>query len=538
MVDVEEEIRKAPNDRQPNEQQELSMTISTCSSSEDAPCIPTHVLPQECKENSRDADIECTSDASCSRKKSLSRAFGGCLLIFVVTSLVLWTRQVRNGHRNQHLQQREGHKNNAGLWDSIVGMDLLSNYEDTTVVGNNDNFSCNIGTMKLGLSQSFPDLIIPGAAKSGTTTLAQWLLDHPNVLPTKKWECHFFNTGIHPREFEPLLNYTTFSRSSSSNKANNDTNSTTAALDELICRLRKRYLHEWPDLSDAMTANSDGNGEATGAASHIKHGERMYTFDKTPDYLYPSRVPALIRAMFAKSIQRPKIVVLLRNPIDRAYSQYRMDQRMMREEHIPFEEFIEREIALLKELGLTEFQIDGVGLTDFETDGESEYLYDQSPPPLIPPPTTTTVQSVSRRKQHFSRKQLDQLYDRVSDELQGHNYLARSMYAMQLERWFRHDLGKDMLILPYTRMSTHPAEFYAQVLDFMGMPPHELSPDLLTKKFNYNDAVTDPLRNTTRDMLARFFRGPNEQFIELLQEHNHTGGSLDYDWRNLLNGME
>ena len=254
----------------------------------------------------------------------------------------------------------------------------------------------------------------------------------------------------------------------------------------------------------------------------------MYTFDKTPDYLYPSRVPALIRALFAKSHPRPKIVILLRNPIDRAYSHYRMVQRILREEHVPFEEFIGRELSLLQEWGLlTDFQFNYYDLpassnTFLNNNNNNNNLQASS----------SLIADSNKKPSNHSLEELDQLYDQVSDQLQGHNYLSRSMYAMQLERWFRHGLGPDMMILPYAEMALHPAEVYAQVLEFVGMPFHQLSQDLLTKKFNYNSAVTEPLRNSTRSMLAKFFHGANQDLVELLKQYNHS--SAAYDWQSLL----
>ena len=208
--------------------------------------------------------------------------------------------------------------------------------------------------------------------------------------------------------------------------------------------------------------------------------------------------------------RQSKIVVILRNPIDRAYSHYRMGQRMMREEHSPFETFIERELQLLRELGLTDFEM--------QDDNTSNNNNQEG------------AASNAHTNKAFSLEELDHLYDQVSDQLKGHNYLSRGLYALQLERYFRHGLGDNLLVLPYPWLATQPAKVYAQLLDFAGMPPHALSEETLTSKFNYNDAITDPLPNATRTTLERFFAQPNQALVDLLAQQNH---SREYDWHKL-----
>jgi len=398
--------------------------------------------------------------------------------------------------------------------------------------------SCRIGNLEFHLLRLLPNVILAGAAKSGTTTLSKWLLEHPRVLPTKKLECHFFTTGIHPREMKPFLlvdggdddddddyyrnerNYTSFQISQE--KEEKDANGKNR--EELICQLRKRYLHQWPNLSSLVVAThlNDDKQQLRPKQSTDKSSatlQNYFTFDKTPDYLYPSRVPALIRALLFDPILaaqvthqvqpplRPEIVVILRNPIDRAYSQYRQDQRMMREQHIPFETFVQRELQLLHEYGLTDFEYQIDSINNQESN------------------ITTT-----KNETNVSVENLDTLYDKVSDQLKGHNYLSRSLYATQLERWFRHGLGDDLLVLPYSWLASQPCHVYTRILEFAGMSPHDLSDHVLQKHFNRNTDVQYPLSNNTRNILQQFFALPNQALVDLLTQHNQT---QDYEWGNL-----
>jgi Sulfotransferase domain len=105
--------------------------------------------------------------------------------------------------------------------------------------------------------------------------------------------------------------------------------------------------------------------------------------------------------------------------------------------------------------------------------------------------------------------------------------LSRGLYALQLQRWFRHGLGPDMLLLPYPELEWNPQQVYRQVLEFVGMPHHALSKDMLLKKYNYNEFITEPMSNSTRLRLAAFFEESRVELMNLLQEHDKI---LDHDW--------
>src|SRR5437879_3262477 len=45
----------------------------------------------------------------------------------------------------------------------------------------------------MGATKRLPDLLIVGAMKAGTTSLAAWLRAHPQVFMTEEKELHFFD---------------------------------------------------------------------------------------------------------------------------------------------------------------------------------------------------------------------------------------------------------------------------------------------------------------------------------------------------------
>lgn len=133
---------------------------------------------------------------------------------------------------------------------------------------------------------SLPDFLILGAAKAGTTSLFYYLSQHPNIsTPNRKKEVHYFD-----------VNYN-------------------HGIDW--------YRNHFPQ----------SNKRNIGAA-----GVRNLCFEASPSYMiYP---PALER--IKKDIPSVKLIVLLRDPVERAYSHYRHNVRRGRE-NLSFSEALEAE---------------------------------------------------------------------------------------------------------------------------------------------------------------------------------------------------
>lgn len=128
----------------------------------------------------------------------------------------------------------------------------------------------------------YPNFVIIGAMRCGTTSMARYLSAHPDVFIGKKKEVHFF-------DFEYELGNEWY---------------------------RKQF-----DLADGETAI----GEAT------------------PNYLYH---PLAVERM-AEVIPDARLIVLLRNPVDRAYSHYWHNRERSRET-LDFEAAIEAEPERLR----------------------------------------------------------------------------------------------------------------------------------------------------------------------------------------------
>jgi len=113
-------------------------------------------------------------------------------------------------------------------------------------------------------------VFIVGAQKAGTSSLHAYLVQHPDIVGACVKETHFFNREI---QYAKGFSY---------------------------------YMAHFPSFSFAK-----------------------YVLDATPAYLYSSKAPERIRAFSPKA----KIVILLREPVARAFSAFNMYSQAVGSEH-------------------------------------------------------------------------------------------------------------------------------------------------------------------------------------------------------------
>jgi hypothetical protein len=126
-----------------------------------------------------------------------------------------------------------------------------------------------IASLKKGLGNigALPDFLIIGAAKSGTSTLYNLLRFHPHVRAAAHREIHYFD-----QNFEKGV--------------------------------------EWYRVHFRPGTN--------------RGGRRTITGESSPSYLAGKQVPQRV----AEVVPEARLIALLRNPVDRAYSHYQMDVRV------------------------------------------------------------------------------------------------------------------------------------------------------------------------------------------------------------------
>lgn len=134
--------------------------------------------------------------------------------------------------------------------------------------------SCNIGHQTVHFP-TFPTFIIVGAQKAGTTAISEILDKVPGLLRTREVEPHFWDRDV-PSDYEAL----------SSNQR---------------CQLLLCYFKNW-----------------------IRPGIRsdMITFEKTPILMALENVPEKINLLLP---HKPKIIMILRDPVNRLFSEYKMN---------------------------------------------------------------------------------------------------------------------------------------------------------------------------------------------------------------------
>ncbi len=169
----------------------------------------------------------------------------------------------------------------------------------------------------------FPDFLIIGAQKAGTTWLHRNLLVHPQVWMPKEKELHYFDEKI-------------WAKSSIKSKLRGN-----KPMDQRWRRQARRQLNRYKkkfslrDIAwDLRYFFMPPNDEWY--ASLFKQGRGKITGEATPDY---SILDKEIIAHVHQLMPETKIIFLMRNPIERAWSQVLMGLRGQSLEAVPDEEF-------------------------------------------------------------------------------------------------------------------------------------------------------------------------------------------------------
>lgn len=248
-----------------------------------------------------------------------------------------------------------------------------------------------------------PDFLIIGAQRCGTTSLQRYLIQHPCVAPSFRKEVHFFDRNLKKgvawyRAHFPSMPYKYF----------------------VTTVLRRRFL----------------TGEASAA------------------YLFYPHAPKKI----FETVPRAKLIVLLRNPVDRAYSQYQHEVSL-KYETLPFDEAIEQEAHRLQ--------------------GEKEKML------------------------------VDEGYDSYS--YRHHSYLSRGVYADQLAIWMNLFPKDQMLVLKSEDFFGRPSAAFHRVLRFLDLSPCELAE---YKPYNAREYAS--MNPATRKRLMDYFEPHNRRLRELV----------------------
>ena len=248
-----------------------------------------------------------------------------------------------------------------------------------------------------------PTFLVIGAQRSGTTSLNDYLDEHPTILCATVKEVQYFHRYYEKGE--------------------------------------RWYSSRFP-----LTAQRTWVRRRTGVNPPV--GET------SPDYLFDPRAPARVRAFDT----RMRLIAILRDPVERAHSHWRMERRRGRES-LGFAEALDREESELpRELELLR-ATSGYRDTPFRT-----------------------------------------------------SYAARGMYAEQLERWLELFPREQLLVLTTGELATQPEEVMERIADFLGVQPWRAGQYRLR-----GVQGEEPLDPELRERLARTFAEPNARLEVLLE---------------------
>lgn len=238
--------------------------------------------------------------------------------------------------------------------------------------------------------------MVIGVQKGGTTSLFSYLSQHPEIIPSKRKEVHFFDQHY----YKGLYWYRSFFPLSFFN--------------------RKKI-----------------SGEAT------------------PYYLFHPGVPERIR----EDVSKVKLIVLLRNPVYRAYSHFQMAKEEGIETSESFEEAIKKE----------------------------------------------------RKRMAGETKKLTHLARYNSHNHLNFSYLSRGNYYDQIQHWLSYFPREQLLFIKSENLYANPKEELLKAYQFLGIRnviPEDVSPK--------NTGSYTPMNEETLRTLTHYFSAKNKKLMRLL----------------------
>ena len=195
-------------------------------------------------------------------------------------------------------------------------------------------------------------------------------------------------------------------------------------------------------------------------------GKKTLVCEATGNYFFHPYAPERIK----KSLPNVKLILMMRNPVERTFSQYR---RQVRNgfQTLSFEEALEKETALYEK--------------EFKKFLENEDL----------------------------EKDVD---TRIS-------IIARSRYSEALERWLKYFEKSNFLFINSDSYFKNPIDEYSRILSFLELSPHN---PVVTGKRGINPSEiykNIQLRNDTREKLKKYFVPWNNKLFNLIGEQ--------FDWK-------
>ena len=253
-----------------------------------------------------------------------------------------------------------------------------------------------------GFIRVIPDFLVIGAKRCGTTSLYQHLSEHPCISRSPRDNIGFFNENYHLG-----INW---------------------------------YKSLFPTVFYKKKMESKN-----------KH---CLFFDVTSTYMEEE--------LTAKNVYEvnpnQKIIVILRNPVDRAYSHYHVNVKEKSEKR-SFEDAIFEEMNRIK----------------------SERI----------------IQNKNKNLRVFTPNNI--------------HYLKKGFYALQLKSWFKIFPREQILVLSTEEFQEDQNLIYKKIFDFLNIPNMKIKSTEKMEKGNYTH-----MKHDTRNLLLDYFRQCNHELFELI----------------------
>lgn len=261
----------------------------------------------------------------------------------------------------------------------------------------------------------------------------------------------------------------------------------TDASPELLCSYRSQYINDYFDVHAYREYRT----------RHVD--QPLFTFEKTPAYI---RRPGVPQKMFHLLGHGVKLVAILRDPVERMYSAYKMGVLRKQLVNVSFDHVVEKHGESLRDTGFSSAPL----LSQYDASSA-----DFAPNNL----------SFDERRLIVHRKDTWTKPGQV--KRMRWNLLYGGMYAMQLAEWFQYYLmDQHLKIVEYERLQENRSAVFAEILEFLGIPQIELDPEAFDQDFspvrNKKKRPLDSLKNRTREYLYAFYRPYNDELADLLGE--------------------
>lgn len=252
--------------------------------------------------------------------------------------------------------------------------------------------------------RALPDFLIIGAQKCGTSSLFSYLSQHPQLIPSYLKEIFFFDGGV-----DPKVDY--------------------------FAKGQDWYRSHFP-LRKRVAANQQ-------------------TFEATPSYIFNPLVPKRIAAL----IPNVKLIVLLRNPTERAISHYFHNRRKEGREPLSI---------------------------------------------------LDAMQAEEERLKHFIENK-----DYRNEILVRQSYKIRGIYSEQISRYFQYFPVDNILVLCSEKFFSEPDKTLRRVFNFLAVDPSFTVDDLTPRNVAMHKTTVEP---NVYEYLNDYFRAHNQVLYELVGE--------------------